>query len=81
MLNVAKALRKRYFNHMGIMRLQPAAMSRSLRSRSAINTSNRIRASIAWFTESTRGSPMAWGAKIQGVENQAPEIQAAVREG
>jgi hypothetical protein len=24
---------------------------------------------------------MAWGAKIQGVENQAPEIQAAVREG
>lgn len=24
---------------------------------------------------------MAWGAKIQGVENQAPEVQAAIREG
>jgi hypothetical protein len=24
---------------------------------------------------------MSWGAKIQGIENQAPEIQAAVREG
>ena len=24
---------------------------------------------------------MTWGAKIQGIENQAPEIQAAIREG